>query len=94
MHPIGAITRGLGMSTARWMALPAVMLEVAELRPTQDVELGLWLAHRRSQTRCADPCVHAVRLAGVTYLEDGHHRWARARLRGDRLIAGRLLVAP
>lgn len=92
MSFLQAHTMAMGMSTAKWMALPVQMLPVAALTPTQDVAGELWQQRRPNPVACADECVHVVQLGRALYLEDGHHRWARARRDHVELIAARLLV--
>jgi hypothetical protein len=92
VHPIGHVTRALGMTTAAWMSLPGVLLEVASLVATQTIEPDLWPEPRPNPIASGDSLPHVVQLGGVPYIEDGHHRWARARRRGDLWIACRLLM--
>lgn len=85
-------TRAAGMSTAAWMALPAQWVDVARLTPTQDVEADLWPRRRPAPAACRDPYIHVVQLGSVMYLEDGHHRVARARRDHEWQIPARVLV--
>lgn len=84
-------TRAAGMSTAKWMALPPQWVDVARLTPTQDVEPDLWHERRPTEIACADPYVHVVRLGAAYYIEDGHHRVARARRGHEWQILARVL---
>jgi hypothetical protein len=85
--PLAAITEALGMSTAAWLELPVELVDPASLTPTQATDL-LW---DRLSSASGDPCLHVVELAGVRYLQDGHHRRAKALLRGETQIAARVL---
>lgn len=84
-------TMAAGMSTAGWMALPPRWMEVVRLTPTQDVAADLWHQRRPTEVACADPYVHVVRLGSVFYIEDGHHRVARARRDHEWEILARVL---
>lgn len=85
--PLSAITDALGMSTAAWMGLAAELVDLASLTPTHGTE-SLW---GRFSSASGDPCVHVVELLGVRLLQDGHHRRAKALLRGETQIAARVL---
>jgi hypothetical protein len=89
--PLSVLTSALGMSTARWAEFPAELVPVASLTPTQTAEPDLWSHARGNTTASGDPCVHVVDLAGVRYLQDGHHRLARAVRDGQTVIAARVL---
>lgn len=80
------------MSTAKWMELPAQSVAVCALTPTQYVEADLWLERRPTKVACADPCIHVVQLGSCLYVEDGHHRVARARRDHVWQILARVLV--
>lgn len=80
------------MSTAKWMTMPPHRVDVARLTPTQDVAIDLWPDRRPMDVACRDPYVHVVQLGSVLYLEDGHHRVARARRNHDWTILARVLV--
>lgn len=83
------------MTTQRWMALPACTVAVEDMRPTQAVHEPLWPERRPDPAACADPLIHVVRLDGVLWVQDGHHRLARARRRGDASVQARILeVSP
>lgn len=92
MSFLTAHTQAAGMSTAKWMALPAQWVDVARLTPTQDVAVDLWPHRRPMDAACRDPYIHVVQLGSVLYLEDGHHRVARARRDHDWTILARVLV--
>lgn len=79
------------MSTAKWMTLPARWVDVARLTPTQGVAADLWHQRRPMDVACADPHVHVVRVGSVYYIEDGHHRVARARRDHEWQILARVL---
>lgn len=82
------------MSTAKWMELPVQSVATTALTPTQDVEVDLWDERRPCLVACADPYVHVVRLGAVMYIEDGHHRVARARRDHEWTILARVLQLP
>jgi hypothetical protein len=85
-------TMAADMSTSKWMTLPIQWVDVARLTPTQDVEADLWSSRRPMEAACRDPHVHVVQLGSVMYLEDGHHRVARARRDHEWQILARVLV--
>lgn len=91
MSFLGALTSAAGMSTAKWMELPVLEVCVAQLTPTQQVSDDLWHTRRPNEVACGDPYLHAVRIGGVLYIEDGHHRWARARRDHEWYILARVL---
>lgn len=91
MSFLAAHTRAAGMTTSKWMELPPTVLIVVALTPTQYIADDLWPGRLPCPVACADPLIHVVRLGGVLYIEDGHHRWARARRDHDWTIQGRLL---
>lgn len=84
-------TQSVGMTTAAWMRLPIQPLPVKALTPTQELRGELWPTRRPSPAACADPYIHVVRLGGALYVEDGHHRLARARRDRLDVILARLL---
>ena len=86
------LTRRAGMTTAQWMRLPAQQLPVNALVPTQQVHGEIWPQRRPMPTACADECVHVVKVGAVLYVQDGHHRLARARKAHQQFIAGRVFV--
>lgn len=91
MSFLGPLTQAAGMSTAKWMELPARLVDVSCITPTQQVSGDLWHEPRRSEVTCRDPWVHIVKVGSVFYLEDGHHRWARARRLRDAKMWARVL---
>lgn len=84
-------TVAVGMTTAKWMELPARELPVASLTPTQWVVGELSVTPASNEISCADPYIHVVRLGGALYVEDGHHRLARAQRDHHWTIWGRVL---
>jgi hypothetical protein len=92
MSFLATYTRAAGMSTAKWMELPVQSVVVCALTPTQDVETDLWLDRRPTKVACADPYIHVVQLGGCLYIDDGHHRVARARRDHEWQIFARVLV--
>lgn len=81
----------VGMTTARWMTVPIVEVPVADLVPVQD-HLTLSALLHGGDSR--DPFPHVVSHGGRMYLEDGHHRYARAVLRAVPTLFARLLHRP
>jgi hypothetical protein len=80
-----------GMNTTLWMRLPVASFVIAELVPTQDIDGELWPEWDVTRASCRDPYVHVIGCGGRLWLEDGHHRRARALARGRTLIDGRYL---
>jgi hypothetical protein len=68
--PLSAVTDALGMSTDRWRELPAELVDLASLTPTQATG-DLW---GRFSSASGDPCIHVVEILGVRLVQDGHHR--------------------
>lgn len=91
MSFLNDLTLAAGMNTATWMELPAQALPVAALTPTQWVDDELWPAPVSNEVSCADPYIHVVRLGSALYVEDGHHRLARALRDHEWTIWGRVL---
>lgn len=91
MSFLSAWTRAAGMSTDKWMQLPVRTVPVTALTPTQQISAELWHARRPNEVTCRDPYPHIVRIGAVLYLEDGHHRWARARRDHADTIQARIL---
>jgi hypothetical protein len=85
--PLSAVTDALGMSTDRWRDLPAELVDLASLTPTQATG-DLW---GRFSSASGDPCIHVVEILGVRLVQDGHHRRAKALRRGETQIAARVL---
>lgn len=82
------------MTTARWMQLAVQLVDVAALTPTQEVELDLWREREPTEVACVDPYVHVVQMGHALYVEDGHHRVARARRDHEWQILARVLRLP
>lgn len=79
------------MTTAKWLQIKPSRVLVDSLRPAQehlcyDALLG------ESGSHCGDAVPHAVLWGGELYIADGHHRVARARLRGEQTIDVRVAV--
>lgn len=89
MSFLTALTRG--MTTERWMRIPASMVPVDSLVPTQTVAADLWVTRRQHPAACADPLIHVVAIGDVLFVEDGHHRLARARRDGLKHVHARVL---
>lgn len=87
---LDSATRAMGMTTAKWMQLPVHELAVSSLTPTQSI-LNLLPAHEPNATTCADPCIHVLRLGAALYVQDGHHRLARAQRAHQWTIQARVL---
>lgn len=81
------------MTTAAWLLLPAVLLPVSALRPTQDVDPAMVLAKWRTPLAswCGDELPHVVEWDGRWWIEDGHHRVAYAIRRAEHHLWCRLL---
>lgn len=81
-----------GMTTGRWMRLPARPVPLHDLVATQD---GIYLApllRQEPSSHSGDPLPHVVAYGGRLYLSDGHHRAMRAALNGQQRIDARILV--
>lgn len=80
-----------GMTTGRWLRIPARPVPLGDLVATQD---GVWLAPLLGEpsSHCGDPIPHVIAWGGSLFLEDGHHRVVRAALNGRRHIPARVLV--
>lgn len=68
--------------------IPARQVDPRVLRATQPVVVidRLLTGDTREGP---DPCLHVVEFDGDLWVHDGHHRWARAWLRGDPTVAVR-----
>lgn len=66
----------MGFTTADWLRVPLIMLPLIELIPTQDVIPELLQGPDTSY--CGDKYPHIVKWEGKTFINDGHHRIARA----------------
>lgn len=87
---LDSLTAAMGMTTERWMQLPVHELAVASLTPTQSTT-NLRPGHGPNEATCADPYIHVLRLGGALYIQDGHHRLARARGAHQSTIQARVL---
>lgn len=79
-----------GMTTQKWLHIPTHTVTIADLTATQP---GL-LLHALNEERTpvgGDPTPHVIQWHGNLYLEDGHHRAARALLNGCKTIEARIL---
>lgn len=85
-----------GMTTERWMTeIPVEVVRIGELIATQSGVLLHALMEPAPESRSGDPTPHVLRFNGRLYLEDGHHRVVRARLRGQLYVYARVLsVSP
>lgn len=80
-----------GQTSATWLTVPVKVVQIRNLIATQPGLL--WSALIAETTPVgADRYPHVIEYEGKQYLEDGHHRVARAALRGKNLIAVRYLV--
>lgn len=87
---LDSLTRAMGMTTERWMQLPLHELAVTSLTPTQSTT-NMLPAHEPTEATCADPYIHVLRLGGAMYVQDGHHRLARARQAHQWTVQARVL---
>jgi Arc/MetJ family transcription regulator len=95
----GVISRDLGepwpatgMSSARWLTVPAQWVEIDRLVATQP---GIYFdGLDASEHVGGDEFPHVIEWRGTLYLEDGHHRAVKAALTGERLLLARVLVVP
>jgi hypothetical protein len=80
-----------GMTSTQWLTVPASEVTIAELTATQP---GLLLQALTGEPNPigGDPTPHVIQWDGNLYLEDGHHRAARAALAGHTSITARVLV--
>ena len=78
------------MTTALWLSLPAREVIIAELIATQP---GLLLHALTGEptSHSGDVLPHVIAWQGALYLEDGHHRAARALLAGQLRMTARVL---
>jgi hypothetical protein len=83
-----------GMTTTRWKTeIVPELVEIRELIATQPGLLLAALATGWDKTPIGgDPIPHVIAYDGNLYLEDGHHRVARAALRGMTHVPARVLV--
>lgn len=78
------------MTSAKWLTIPAREVTIAQLTATQP---GLLLEALTgdAQPIGGDPTPHVIQWEDNLYLEDGHHRAARAALAGHTSITARVL---
>lgn len=79
------------MTSTKWLAIPAREVTIAQLTATQPGLLLEALTGDPIPTG-GDPTPHVIQWDGNLYLEDGHHRAARAALAGHTSITARVLV--
>lgn len=72
-----------GLTSARWLTIPARLVRYAELVTTQTGVRIAALLDPQHQPMSGDPHPHVVAWTGRLYLEDGHTRITRALLRGQ-----------
>jgi hypothetical protein len=82
-----------GLTTALWASVPVEPVPLAELVTTQ-AHLDLAALLDDTVRPGSDLRPHVVEHDGVLYLEDGHHRCARAVLRGMTHVRARVLRRP
>jgi hypothetical protein len=80
-----------GMSSQRWLTLPATTVAIAELVATQPGVLFQALLEPGEPVG-GDPLPHVIHWQGRMYLEDGHHRVTRALIDGHHTIEARVLT--
>jgi hypothetical protein len=78
-----------GMTTKKWKDLSVWRIPIDILIATQDGVYFHGLAEE--YTHLHDEFVHVVYHDGEYYLEDGHHRVVKARLRGAQSVLARVL---
>lgn len=79
----------LGMTTALWANVPPQCVRVQDLVPTHGTKYPLG---EHDTSYCGDPFPHVVMWNGCLYINDGHHRVARAIARGATDLLVRVLV--
>jgi hypothetical protein len=82
----------LAMTTAAWAHIPPVpvALDTPVVFSQEKVSIEVLLDEPAPMW---DDHPHLVRWRGQTFVVDGHHRWVRARLRGEATLACRVLEA-
>jgi hypothetical protein len=81
-----------GLTTDLWIAtVPVHWVAISDIVVMQE-HLSLLALIEPPATK--DPFAHIVEWQGIKYLEDGHHRLARAIVRGDREIQARIFRGP
>lgn len=80
------------LTLAQWRALPVSWVSLAVLVPAQPcLVIDRFVAIAAGGPgEDGDECLHAVLFDGVTYLHNGHHRWALALARGARRVPVRV----
>ena len=81
----------MGMTTEKWREIKPSRVLVDSLRPSQAHLLFAAIMGEPS-SHCGDAIPHAVLWAGELRISDGHHRIARAKLRGEQTIDVRVAV--
>lgn len=82
-----------GMSSAKWLDVPARAVSIADLHATQP---GVYLHALSGETVPVggDQLPHVIDWAGEMYLEDGHHRVIRALIAGSKTVHACVLHVP
>jgi hypothetical protein len=81
----------VGMTTRRWQReVPAQFVALADLYPVQAEPTDPERGHIDVVPR-ADNAAHVVKIDGRLYLQDGHHRYYRARRAGNPWLLARVL---
>jgi hypothetical protein len=83
-----------GMTTAKWLGIPATTVRIADLIATQPGVLLEALSPSPHIPVGGDPVPHVIVWRGDMYLEDGHHRAVRAALNAHTHIEARILHWP
>lgn len=79
------------MDTEAWRQIRPCLVRIDRLHPAQD---GLtWQGLFAVEPYAGDRFPHVVRWDGQLHISDGHHRIARAALRGHRWVLARVLEA-
>ena len=76
-------------TTAEWRRIPSEQVRLADLIPTQE-QVSVADLLDPDTPFSGDEVIHVVRWRNRLYIEDGHHRYVRAMLRGRRWIAARV----
>lgn len=80
-----------GQTSATWLDIPLVEVDVAELVATQAAFFFHAITDDEFPPLGIDPHPHVILWDGVFYVEDGHHRVIRAMLAGRTHLFVRLL---
>lgn len=81
-----------GQTSATWKKIPTRPVAIKDLWATQPGLLFAALIAPAEESVSGDPFPHVIEFDGTLYLEDGHHRVARAALQGRTTIEVRYLV--